>query len=125
MIFDTDLFIWVQRGHAGAARLVEETPARQLSLQTYLELLQCAENRQQHERTKSFLRDFGFEVLPLTENIGHRAAVYIEAYALSHGLRTGDAIVAATAAEHDAVLCTGNARHFKVIPGLKIRKFRP
>lgn len=125
MLFDTDIFIWVQRGDIRAARLIEREQERYLSLQTYLELLQCAENRQQHEQTKSFLKTFGFATLPLTENIGHRAAVYIEEHTLSHGLRAGDAIVAATAAEHDLILCTGNAKHFSPIRELKIRIFKP
>ena len=125
MIFDTDIFIWVQKGNRKAAHLIETEEDRLLSLQTYLELLQCAENRRQHDATKAFLRDFGFRLLPLTENIGHRAAVYIEAYALSHGLRAGDAIVAATAAEHGLMLCTGNAKHFKSIPDLKLKVFTP
>lgn len=125
MIFDTDIFIWIQRGNARAAQWVEDEEERLLSVQTYLELLQGAENRRQHEQTKSFLKDFGFSTLPLSENIGHRAAVYIEEYGLSHGLRAGDAIVAATAAEHGLVLCTGNARHFRPIRDLKTRIFRP
>lgn len=125
MIFDTDVFIWIQRGNRKAAKLVEEETDRQLSLQTYLELLQCAENRRQHELTKRFLKDFGFRVLPLTENIGHRAAVYIETYGLSHGLRAGDALVAATAAESSETLCTGNAKHFKNIPDLVLKPFTP
>ena len=125
MIFDTDIFIWVQRGNVRAAHLIESEEERCLSLQTYLELLQCAENRQQHEQTKSFLKTFGFATLPLTENIGHRAAVYIEEYALAHGLRGGDAIVAATAAEHGLTLCTGNGKHFSPIRDLKTRVFKP
>jgi predicted nucleic acid-binding protein len=96
-----------------------------LSMQSYLELLQCAANRLQQENTKAFLKDFGFQILPLTENIGHRAAIYLESYGLSHGIRTGDAIVAATAAEHGLVLCTANAKHFKPLPELKIRLFKP
>ena len=125
MIFDTDLFIWIQRGNSKAARLAEQEEERLLSLQTYLELLQGAQNQQQHESTKSFLKTFGFATLPLTENIGHRAAVYIEEYALSHGLRAGDALVAATAAEHGLTLCTSNAKHFSPIRDLKVRVFKP
>jgi predicted nucleic acid-binding protein len=125
VIFDTDVFIWIQRGNEKAAHLVENDEERLLSLQTYLELLQCAGNRQQQEKTKSFLRDFNFRTLPLTENIGHRAAIYIETYGLSHGIRAGDSIVAATAAEHGLVLCTGNAKHFKPMAELKIKLFKP
>jgi predicted nucleic acid-binding protein len=119
------MFIWVQRGNVKAARLIEGEDERLLSVQSYMELLQGAGNRRQHELTKAFLRDFGFSMLPLSENIGHRAAVYIEEYALSHGLRAGDAIVAATAAEHGLTLCTSNAKHFSPIRDLKTRIFRP
>lgn len=125
MIFDTDIFIWVQRGNAKAARLIEQEAERMLSVHSYLELLQSAENKQQHECTKSFLRDFGFVTLPLTENVGHRAAIYVEQYALSHGLRAGDAIIAATAAESNQILCSSNAKHFKSIRDLKLKVFRP
>jgi predicted nucleic acid-binding protein len=125
VIFDTDIFIWVQRGNIKAAQLIEGEDERLLSVQSYMELLQGAENRRQHEQTKSFLRDFGFSTLPLSENIGHRAAVYVEEYGLSHGMRAGDAIVAATAAEHGVILCTGNAKHYSSIRDLKTRIFRP
>ncbi len=125
MIFDTDIFIFIQRENARAARLVEREEERLLSVQTYMELLQCAANKQQHDYTRSFLKDFGFGTLPLTENIGHRAAVYIEEYSLSHGLRAGDAIIAATAAENNLTLCTSNRKHFKPIKDLKLKVFRP
>ena len=49
---------------------------------------------------KRFLADFGFTVLPLTENIGHRALVHVEKYGISSGMRAGDAIVAASAIEN-------------------------
>lgn len=125
MLFDTDMFIWVQRGNLKAARLIEDTTERLLSVQSYMELLQGAESRRQRELTKSFLRDFGFITLPLTENIGHRAAVYVEEYGLSHGVRAGDAIIAATAAEQGLVLCTSNAKHFQPIKDLKTKIFKP
>jgi len=125
VIFDTDIFIWIQRGNVNAARLLERTDERLISVQSYMELLQRAENKRQHEYTKRFLRDFGFRTLPLTENIGHRAAVYIEQYSLSHGLMAGDALIAATAAESNLVLCSSNARHFRPIKDLKFKVFRP
>ena len=125
MIFDTDIFIWIQRGHVKAAQLVSNAEERLLSIQTYMELMQGATNVMQHDYTKSFIKEFDFRTLPLTENIGHRAAVYIEEYALPYGLRVGDAIIAATAAEHNLVLCTSNVKHFQPIRELKLKKFTP
>ena len=90
-----------------------------------MELLQCAEDKRQVEYTKRFLNDFGFEVLPLTENIGHRAAIYIEEYSLGHGLRAGDALIAATAAENSLTLCTSNRKHFKPIGDVKLKVLKP
>lgn len=125
MLFDTDIFIWIQRGSVKAARMVEREDDRAISVQSYMELLQCAENKRQQEYTRQFLQDFGFRTLALSGNIGHRATIYIEEYSLSHGLRAGDAIVAATAAEGNMVLCSGNAKHFSPIRDLKFKAFRP
>ena len=124
-LFDTDIFIWVQRGNGKAVALMERAEERHLSVQTYLELLQNAQNKNQHQQTKDFLKTFDFTVLPFTENIGHRACVYIEEYALSNGLRAGDAIIAATATENNLTLLTSNAKHFKSIKDLRLKIFRP
>ena len=125
MIFDTDILIWVQRGNQKAARAINESKYRYVSVLTYMELLQGAQNRKQHEVIISFLGDLGFQTLPLTENIGHRAAVYVAEYTLSHGIRAADAIIAATATENNLPLCSGNAKHYRVIQELKLKVFRP
>ena len=125
MIFDTDIFIWAQRGNEKAAKLMEKSEERFLSIQTYMELLQCAKNKTQHKYVKDFLSSFGFIVLPLTENIGHRASIYIEEYTLPSGLRSGDAIIAATAVENNLVLSSSNLKHFRVIKDLKLKSFKP
>jgi len=125
MIFDTDIFIWVQRGNGKAARLINRSEERYLSVYSYIELLQSVKNKQQHDYTNDFLSSFGFVVLPLSENIGHRALIYIQEYALSHGLRAGDAIIAATAAENIMTLVSSNAKHFKPIKELKLKIFTP
>jgi len=124
MIFDTDILIWVQRGNPKAASLIDATEERFLSVQSYMELLQCARDKKQHRFVKGFLKDFAFEVLPLTENIGHRAAIYVEEYTLSHGIRAGDAVIAATAVENGWKLCTGNQKHFQCINDLTLRVFK-
>lgn len=90
-----------------------------------MELLQNTEHSRQHRYIRDFLRDFGFDVLPLSENIGHRAAVYIEEYSLSSGLRAADAVIAATAVEHNIPLISGNVKHFKAIRDLELVVFRP
>jgi len=125
VIFDTDIFIWIERGNRKAAVLIEKADEPYISIQTYMELLQSAKNRKQQEYSKSFLREFGIRTLSFSGNIGHRAAVYIEEYSLAHGLRAGDAIIAATAAENNLPLCTGNAKHFKPIADLKLKIFKP
>ena len=125
MIFDTDIFIWVQRGSEKAARLMQKVENKFLSVQTYMELLQCAQNKTQHKYVKDFISSFNFMVLPLTENIGHRASIYIEEYTLSSGLRSGDAIIAATAVENNMALVSSNAKHFKVIKDLELKVFKP
>jgi len=124
MIFDTDVLIWVQRGNLKAARLIDATPDRYISVQTSMELLQCARDKAQQRIIKRFLSDFGFTVLPFTENIGHRALVYVEEYGLSSGMRAGDAIIAATATENGLQLSSGNAKHFKHVKELELKIFR-
>lgn len=125
MLFDTDILIWVQHGHQKASTLIDHSSRRVISAQTYMELLQGAQSKKQHVLIRDFLKEFGFEVLPLTENIGHRASIYVEDYALSHGVRAGDAIIAATAMENTLTLVTSNAKHFQCISGLELKIFKP
>jgi predicted nucleic acid-binding protein len=125
MLFDTDVLIFVQRGNIKAAKLIEKTRERKISILTYMELLQGAKDKKQHKYTIDFLKTFDFEILPLTENIGHRAAVYVEEYSLSHNIRAGDAIIAATAVENGLSLSSANVKHFKHIKELDLVIFKP
>jgi len=125
MLFDTDSLIWVQRGSLKAARLVERAAQRSISALSYMELMQSAQNKDQHRHTKDFLATFGFDLVPLSENIGHRAAIYIEEYTLSHGIRAGDAIIAATAVENNLTLVSSDRKHFSPIKDLKLTLFKP
>jgi predicted nucleic acid-binding protein len=103
---------------------METSEERYLSVQTYMELLQSAQNKKQHKQIKDFLAAFDFIIIPFTENVGHRACIYIEEYTLSNGIRAGDAVIAATAIENNLTLATSNAKHFKMIKDLKLKVFR-
>lgn len=120
MIFDTDVLIWVQRGNPKAAKVVDAVPQRRISILTQMELMQGVRDRKEARLVREFLSDFDFRILPFTESIGHRAAVYVEQLALSHGLRANDALIAATAVESAETLCSANAKHFRPVPGLEL-----
>jgi len=124
VIFDTDILIGIQRKNEKAARSVNEADERLLSIYSYMELLQGAKDKKQLASSTAFLKDFEFRTLPLTEAIGNRAAIYIEDHALSHGLKAGDALIAATAVGHGKTLCTGNAKHFGMIKELKVKSLK-
>ncbi|MDT0496295.1 type II toxin-antitoxin system VapC family toxin [Algiphilus sp. W345] len=125
MIFDTDVLIWFLRGSPKAARAVDSEENRSISLVTYMELLQRSKNKHETHEIKGFLKDFGFSTLPLTENIGHRASIYVEEYALSHSIGVAGALVAATAVEGNQVLLSANIKHFKCVKELQLKQFRP
>lgn len=125
MLFDTDVLIFVQRRNLNAAKAIETAVDRSISTQTYMELLQDAGNKRQHLAVLDFLKVFRFQVLPLSENIGYRASVYIEEYSLSHGVRAGDALIAATAVEHGLELISANKKHFAPIRELQFHHFQP
>jgi hypothetical protein len=123
MLFDTDVLIWVLRGSAKAARLVDETGDRRISVVTLMELLQGARDKHEIRLIKRFVVELGFRTLSLTENTGHRAVVYMEEYGLSSGLRVADALIAATAAENNLTLCSGDKSHYQAIAELDLLPF--
>jgi len=125
MIFDTDVFIWIQRGSVRAADMIERHQNRFISVQTYMELMQGAQNTAQQAVTRRFLRDFNVQTLPLSAEIGNRAMSLVEQYALSHNMRSGDALIAATALESALPLCTANIKHYRQIPLLEVVKLTP
>ncbi len=90
-----------------------------------MELLQGAADKGETRLIKDFLKECAIKVLPLTENIGHRASIYMEEFSLSSGLRVADALIAATAAENHLPFCTGDHRHFRAIRDLELSVFRP
>ena len=125
MIFDTDVLIWCFRGDPRAAKCIQVEALRRISAVTLMELLQGARNQREQRLIRQFLRDLRFEMLPLSDHISHRAVIYLETHALTGGLQMADSLIAATAMEHGDTLCTGNAKHYRVIKDLPLDIFRP
>src|SRR3990172_4566668 len=125
MLFDTDILIWFLRGNAKAAAAIDQANERNISVVAYMELLQGAKNKSEVKAIRSFLNDFGFSIVPLTENIGHRAAVYMEEYCLKVDMCLADALLAATAVENNLTLYTANTKHYNPIKELEIKQFKP
>lgn len=124
MIFDTDIIIWIQRGNQKAAELVDSDHERCISILSYMELLQNAHNKQQQIVIGNYIKEMDFTVLPLSENIGHRALIYVEEYSLSNGISADDALIAATAIENNQVLVSGNVKHYKPVHELHFKRFQ-
>ena len=125
MIFDTDIFIWIQRGSVKAARLLENCNERFIAVQTYMELMQGAKNKAQLAQTRRFLKDFNIRVIPLSSEIGNLAMSLVEQYSLSHDMRSGDALIASTAIDQSQTLCTSNDKHYRQIPLLELQILKP
>ena len=125
MLFDTDVLIWALHGSEAAARTIDADDDRRISAVNYMELMQGARNKREQEAIREFLDALGFVVLPITEAVSHRAVIFIEEHALKSGIQLADALVFATACEHNLTLCSANQKHFRGIQSLKSKVFRP
>ena len=122
MIFDTDIVIWALRGRSWAQQLLVSADRPEISLATWMELVQGARDRRELANLRRMTADLEMRILPITESISALAAEYLENNALNNGLDAMDAFIAATAVYGECVLATGNGRHFKVIPGLRLEQ---
>ena len=124
-LIDTDIMVSVLRHYPPAVALAADLHHRWISVITYLELIHGARGKAEIRALKSYLSEYAFQVLPLTEGIGHRAMVYMEEHCPAAGLGPCDALIAATATEHNLTLLTANSKHYKMIADLPLKSFRP
>ena len=127
MIFDTDILIWMHRGHPGVAQFVNRVPVeeRNLSVVSYLELLYGARHSSDLRAVRTMVADLFAEVVPISESVSGPAVHLVESYVLAHRLDVSDAVIAATALARHETLATANGKHFRFIPGLDLKIFRP
>jgi predicted nucleic acid-binding protein len=119
VIIDSDVLIWMSRGNRNAADRLQRLLPWHISVVTYIELAQGFRDKRELAEMKRGLSQCQTIILPVTPEISDRAMLLIDNYALSHGLRLADALIAATALLHDDALLTANAKHFACIEGLR------
>ena len=125
MLVDTDVLIFNQRGNEKAAEWLDSQHHITLSAVTWMELIQGVRNKQELRTLREALRYWGASIQPINEEISARAQFWLETYALSHGMRMADALIAATAWHLACPLVTANDRHYRFIDELELQVFRP
>ena len=125
MLFDTNIFIYLEKRNVKAITLIEETENIHISAITYMELVQGASNKSKVRLVERLLQAFNIRILELNENISIIARLLIKQHAQSHALTLGDALIAATAIQSNFELITANYRDFHFIDGLELKNFVP
>lgn len=124
MLVDTDVMIWFLRGSPKAARELDKLNRVQLSVVTYIELVQGMRDKTELRAFRTMLHDWDIAVVLVDEDISARAAFYVEEHFHSSGLRLADALIVATAINRGLPLLTANIKHYKVFQELDLRRFR-
>jgi predicted nucleic acid-binding protein len=123
MLIDTDVLIWYMRGNRKAFKAVEALDGFNISVVTYVELVQGLRNKTELNTLKNFLQAKSTAILHVTDSISATAMFLVEQYHFGHLLELADALIAATALGRGLPLFTGNARHYQLVKNLVLKRF--
>ena len=125
MIVDTDVLIWYLRGNEKAFKTIENLESFSLSVITYMEVVQGMRNKKELNSLRQALHAWNTSVLYITEEISAKAMFAVEQHFLSHSIQLADALIGSTAVTHGLPLLTGNDKHYRIMKGVLIKRFRP
>ncbi len=125
MIIDTDVLIWYLRGNEKAFELIDNLNNFSISAITYMELVQGMRNKKELNGFRQALHEWDTNILYISEEITAKAIFAVEQHFLSHSMQLADALIGATAIDHGLPLLTGNAKHYKIMKGIQLKRFRP
>ena len=125
MIFDTDIFIFAERGDKKAQQAILEDTDLKISVISRMELVQGCRDKKELAVLENFLQTVKCRIIHCSNELSITADVLIRQYALSNNLSLGDAFIAATALHHQETLYTANYKDFRYIDGLTVKRFRP
>lgn len=124
MIVDTDVLIWYSRGHQKAIDVIHSLDRFSISVVSYIEIIQGVRNKKELNAFKKALGILNAQVIQINELISTKAMFYIEQYNLSHSMALADALIGASAVTMQFSLITGNEKHYRHLPEIKIQKFQ-
>jgi len=125
MILDTDVLIWYMRGNKKAYDFIAKLGEFNISVITYMELVQGLRNKNELNSLRKALHIWNSKILYISEEISAKAMFLVEQHYLSHSLQLADALIGSTALYYGYPLVTANDKHYRLIKGLKIKKFKP
>lgn len=121
LVVDSDVVIDISRGIKKASVLLtqyKQSHVLYVSAFTRYEVLVGCRNKTEMRFILALLDKFN--LLPLNEDISTLTEKLIIDYALSHGLKPADALIAATAIYYSADLISKNQKDFRYITDLKL-----
>lgn len=84
-LIDSDVLVWLTRGHVGAAQRLHALRDWRISVVTYTERAHGCGDKAELARLKKGLAARRPEIVPITPAVSDRAAELIDSPALSHG----------------------------------------
>ncbi|MBU2512164.1 type II toxin-antitoxin system VapC family toxin [bacterium] len=124
MIIDTDVLIWYSRGFQNAIDTLHSLDRFSISVVSYIEVIQGVRNKKELNAFKKALGILNAQIIQIDELVSTKAMFYIEQYTLSHSMELADALIGASAVIKQLPLLTGNEKHYKHLPEIKIQKFQ-
>ena len=125
MVIDTDVIIWYMKGNEKAYKALENSKNFFISVITYMELVQGMRNKKELNNLRRALYVWDSKILYISEEISVKAMFFVEQHFLSHSIQLSDALIGATAIAYGLPILTGNDKHYKILKGMQIKKFRP
>ena len=125
VLIDSDVIIFMMRGHLGASARLRAEAHWRISAVTYMEVAQGCRNNLELASLKKGLQLRGADIFPVEKAISDTAIRLIDSYALSHAMQMGDALIAATALKYGLTVLTANVKHFGAVAGLPVETFTP
>ncbi|RUM36065.1 MAG: VapC toxin family PIN domain ribonuclease [Desulfobulbus sp.] len=125
LLVDTDVLIWYLRGNKKAFKTIENLERLNISVVTYMELVQGMRNKKELNSLRQALQAWNSKILYISEEISAKAMFAVEQHFLSHAMQLADALIGSTAVAHGLSLLTGNDKHYRIMKGVQVKRFRP